>query len=74
MTVDAGRGFVRINLDREKCIGSGQCVLAAPDWFDQDEDGIAVVLEEETTSEGESEDVRLAAFTCPALAISLDSE
>ncbi len=73
MTVDSGRGFVRINLDREKCIGSGQCVLAAPDWFDQDDDGIAVVLEGKATEE-DSEDLHHAAFTCPALAISLDSE
>ncbi|WP_030241290.1 ferredoxin [Streptomyces sp. NRRL S-350] len=64
---------MRINLDREKCIGSGQCVLAAPDWFDQDDDGIAVVLEGKATEE-DSEDLHHAAFTCPALAISLDSE
>ncbi|MFD4947642.1 ferredoxin [Streptomyces sp. NPDC058409] len=64
---------MRIHLDRDKCIGSGQCVLAAPEWFDQDDDGIAVVLEHDT-SEDDTDEVQRAAFTCPALAIALDSE
>ncbi|MFE2336727.1 ferredoxin [Streptomyces coelicoflavus] len=64
---------MRINLDRDKCIGSGQCVLAAPGWFDQDEDGIAVVLDD-TASGDDEEEVDRAAYTCPALAITLDAE
>ncbi|GAA5062064.1 ferredoxin [Streptomyces sp. SID10815] len=64
---------MRIHLDRDKCIGSGQCVLAAPEWFDQDEDGIAVVLVE-SVPEKEWDEVNRAAYTCPALAISLGSE
>ena len=31
---------MRVNADRESCIGSGQCVLDAPDVFDQDDDGV----------------------------------
>ncbi len=29
---------------RDLCIGAGQCVLSAPDYFDQDDDGLVVVL------------------------------
>lgn len=64
---------MHIHLDKEKCIGSGQCVLAAPEWFDQDDNGIAVVLEG-TNSEGAADEVGRAAYTCPARAISVDPE
>lgn len=36
---------MKITLDQDKCVASGQCVVAAADVFDQrDEDGIAVLL------------------------------
>jgi ferredoxin len=60
---------MRIILDEETCIGAGQCVLAAPDVFDQrDEDGIAVVLNK-TPGEDQRAAVEEAAVRCPALAI-----
>jgi ferredoxin len=32
---------MKVTVDQDKCIASGQCVLTAPDVFDQrDEDGI----------------------------------
>ncbi|GAA3707137.1 ferredoxin [Streptomyces tremellae] len=62
---------MRIDLDQDRCVASGQCVLAAPDAFDQrEEDGIAVLLVEEPPA-GAEEDVRQAATVCPALAIRL---
>lgn len=27
-------------VDRERCIGAGQCVLTAPELFDQDDEGL----------------------------------
>lgn len=39
---------MKITVDEEKCCGAGQCVLIAPEVFDQrDEDGIVVLLDAE---------------------------
>lgn len=31
---------MRTHADRDKCIGAGQCAMAAPAVFDQDDDGV----------------------------------
>ncbi|MFR9673711.1 ferredoxin [Streptomyces sp. TR06-5] len=63
---------MKVHIDQDTCIASGQCVLAADDVFDQrDEDGIAVLLVEEP-SPARAADVRLAADSCPALAIRVE--
>ncbi|MFC9226066.1 ferredoxin [Streptomyces hygroscopicus] len=36
---------MRVTVDQPRCVASGQCVFAAPDIFDQDDEGTAVVLE-----------------------------
>jgi len=60
---------MKVILDQDKCVGSGQCVMSAPDVFDQrDEDGIAV-LQTQEPSEDQRDDVEQAARVCPALAI-----
>lgn len=60
---------MKVAIDQDKCVSSGQCVLTAPDVFDQrDEDGVAVVLEP-SPSEEQAADVRHAASVCPAMAI-----
>jgi ferredoxin len=60
---------MRVKIDQDKCVASGQCVLAAVDVFDQrDEDGIVVLLNP-TPPTQLAEDVRRAAALCPAQAI-----
>ncbi|GAA3719312.1 ferredoxin [Gordonia hankookensis] len=60
---------MKITIDQDKCIASGQCVAAASDVFDQrDEDGIAFLVNDDPP-EDEADDVRHAAAVCPALAI-----
>ena len=59
---------IEIRVDREKCMGSGNCSFWAPNTFDLDDDGIAVV----TDSDGDGDDkVVLAAQGCPTQAISV---
>jgi ferredoxin len=60
---------VKVVVDREKCVGAGQCVLAADDVFDQrDSDGLVDLLDASPPS-ARLADVRHAAAVCPASAI-----
>jgi ferredoxin len=62
---------MKISVDEHKCVAGGQCVLAAPDVFDQrDEDGIVVVLNDSPDAD-QFDAVREAAEICPAAAIFL---
>jgi ferredoxin len=64
--------FMKVVVDEEMCISSGQCVLAVPEVFDQrDDDGIAFTLGDEPPA-GLADDVRRAAAACPALAIRVE--
>ncbi|WP_197319052.1 ferredoxin [Saccharomonospora sp. NB11] len=60
---------MKITVDQDKCVASGQCVVAAERAFDQrEEDGVVVLLDAEPPAEL-ADDVRQAASVCPALAI-----
>ncbi|MGQ0825042.1 MAG: ferredoxin [Actinomycetota bacterium] len=59
---------VEISIDRDVCMGSGNCAFWAPGVFDLDEDGIAVVLDVNAQPEDK---VVLAAQGCPTQAISI---
>lgn len=50
------------------CISAGNCVLAAPKVFDQDDDGIVVLLVD-PVPEAEQERARDAVNLCPATAL-----
>lgn len=62
-----------VKVDRGKCIGAGNC-LVAPEVFDQDDDDGLVVLLSENATEQQLPDVREAARLCPAEAIYLEEE
>jgi len=60
---------MKVIIDQDKCVASGQCVLSAPDVFDQrEEDGIVILLDETPPRES-ADDVNEAATICPARAI-----
>lgn len=63
---------MKIEIDYPKCIGAGQCVLEASEVFDQDDDGIVVLLDEDPAPHAAA--VRSAAHACPARAIVVDRE
>ena len=63
---------MKVRIDVDACVGAGQCVLAAPDVFDQrDEDGMVVLLLENPPPALEAA-TEHAALLCPALAIAVD--
>ncbi|MCZ4125221.1 ferredoxin [Streptomyces sp. H39-S7] len=65
---------MNIALAPERCVGAGQCVLSAPDVFDQDpEDGVVVLLHASPPSASHTA-VYEAADLCPARAIAVTGD
>jgi ferredoxin len=56
-------------IDRHACMGSGNCQYWAPEVFDLDDEGIAIVFGDPA---GHEEGVRLAAVNCPTAAIHVE--
>ena len=57
-----------IRIDRDTCMGSGNCAFWAPGVFDLDDDGIAVVLD---PTAADDDKIVTAAQGCPTQAISV---
>ena len=71
VSVVPGHRVLRVSVDETRCCGSGNCVLTAPDVFDQRvDDGVAVVLADPLPA-GQAEQARTAAGMCPTGAIGL---
>jgi ferredoxin len=65
---------MKVMVDQGKCCGAGQCVLLAPEVFDQrDEDGIVVLRDAEPPQRLRAT-VREAASMCPSGAIQLSDD
>lgn len=62
---------MKVSVEADKCVAAGQCVLLAPDVFDQREEDGVVVLLDETPGPEHHDAVREAALVCPAAAIDL---
>ena len=62
--------MTRVQVDRERCIGSSSCEAVAPDLFEVGDDGIVEVLRplNGTAARALADD---AVQTCPARALSL---
>jgi ferredoxin len=63
---------MKVRIDKERCIGAGQCVLRAPEVFGQDEEYGTVVLLQEIPPASSQDKVRMAANFCPAQVIGFD--
>ena len=60
---------MRVTVNIDKCCGSGQCVLVAPEVFDQgEEDGIVRLLDDAPPTDLHAA-VNEAVALCPASAI-----
>jgi ferredoxin len=62
MTID-------VFVDPSLCIGSGSCVRLAPATFELDDDGVADAVDPGATP---VDRLRLAARSCPTVAITVD--
>lgn len=71
VTEVSGTNRIRIDVDRELCIGSGDCVDSAPDVFQLDDEGKAVVVDPDGAP---VDDIVDAARNCPVTAISVTGE
>ncbi|HET6734762.1 ferredoxin [Mycobacterium sp.] len=61
---------MRVEADRDVCISAGNCVMVAAAVFDQDDDGIVMVLVDEVP-ETEEQHVEEAVKLCPSQALRL---
>lgn len=61
---------MRIETDRDRCVGAGQCALTAPDVFDSDDQGSVTVLLQQL-NEAQFDDIREAADLCSVQAITV---
>ena len=61
-----------VTVQRDACVGAGQCALVAPDVFDQDDDGIVLLLEPQVDGALQDAAIR-AARLCPARAIAVSA-
>ena len=62
---------MKIRFERERCQGHNRCYLLAPELFDVDDEGYAVLIGDGAVPEGLEDKARLAADNCPEYAIEL---
>jgi ferredoxin len=62
---------MKVRVDREVCIGAGQCALVADSVFDQDDEGLVILLAEHPGEDSYAM-VRKAESLCPVSAISIE--
>lgn len=61
---------MRVQIDSEKCQGHNRCYALAPELFDVDDYGSALVLHDGEVPAELEEKARLAIANCPEFAIS----
>lgn len=60
-----------LKADLAACQGYANCVIAAPDTYDLDDDGVVVLLKTEIT-DGDLPRLREAARSCPVSALTIE--
>ncbi len=62
---------MRVELDVERCQGHNRCYALAPEIFDVDDYGSAILLGDGVVPAGLEEKAKLAIANCPEFAISI---
>ena len=62
---------MRVRVDDDKCQGHGRCYALAPELFESDDFGNAVVVGNGVVPEGLEDRARLAVDNCPEYAIEI---
>ena len=65
------RNRIRVEVDRDLCIGSGDCVATVPAVFELDDEGKARVIDPDAAT---SDEILEAARNCPVTAILVAGE
>jgi ferredoxin len=65
---------MRVTLDTEKCQGHNRCYALAPELFDVDDYGTAVLLIDGEIPPELEDKARLAVANCPEFAISIGED
>ena len=63
---------MRIVFERDKCQGHGRCYALAPQLFEADDEGYAVLLAQGDVPAGLERQAELAAENCPEYAITVE--
>ncbi|WP_101946348.1 ferredoxin [Mycobacterium sp. 3519A] len=63
---------MKVTVDQDKCVSSGQCVLNASEVFEQRDDDGVVILVTANPPDDQAENARRAAAACPAMAIDIE--
>jgi len=63
---------MKVRLDSERCQGHNRCYALAPEVFDVDDYGMAILLNDGVVPVGVEDKAMLAIANCPEFAISLD--
>jgi len=62
---------IKVRIDRDLCVGLGNCVAIAPSVFQLDKENKAIILNSATVDE---DTLRMAAASCPEHAVILEDE
>jgi ferredoxin len=62
---------MRVEVDPERCQGHNRCYVLAPELFDVDDFGNAVVRGDGVVAPGQEPNARLAVANCPEYAITV---
>jgi ferredoxin len=66
------RRGMRVHVNTELCQGHNRCYALAPELFDVDDYGTAIVIGDGTVAPDLEDKARLAVANCPEYAISID--